>query len=300
MAETVGFIGLGNIGNPMSRRVLGAGYPLVAYDVNPAALERLVQAGAQAADSPQAVAAQARKICLSLPISSIVEDVCLGPNSIVEGGVPGTIVIDLTSGNPPHTARIHDRLGERGIHLIDAGVSGGLPGAEAGTLGIMVGGDEAKYQEALPVLQTIGKHIYHMGPSGAGHMTKALNNFCAAANYLAACEAVTVATKAGLDPTKVVDAINASSGQSFATTHRFPRFVLQGDFTHAGGMAMELMTKDITTALGVGKEVGVPMPIAGLVQQMYHLAESMLSATAANQSAVKLYEQWGGVENRAK
>ncbi len=299
MAETVGFIGLGNIGNPMSRRVLGAGYTLVAYDVNPEALKRLVQAGAQAADSPKAVAAQAQKICLSLPISPIVEDVCTGPGGIIEGAESGTIVIDLTSGNPPHTARIHDRLAERGIHLIDAGVSGGLPGAEAGTLGIMVGGDEAKYREALPVLQAIGKNIYHMGASGAGHMTKALNNFCAAANYLAACEAVTVATKAGLDPTKVVDAINASSGQSFATTHRFPRFVLQGDFTHAGGMAMELMTKDVTTALGVGKEVGVPMPIAGLVQQMYHLAEAMLSSTAANQSAVKLYEQWSGVENRA-
>ncbi len=109
-----------------------------------------------------------------------------------------------------------------------------------------------------------------------------------------------MATKAGLDPVKVVDAINASSGQSFATTHRFPRFVLQGDFTHAGGMAMELMTKDVTTALGVGKDVGVPMPVAGLVQQMYHLAESILNAKAPNQSAVKLYEQWSGVENRAK
>lgn len=138
MAETVGFIGLGNIGNPMARRVLGAGYDVVAYDVNPEALDRLVQTGAQAADSPKAVAAQARKICLLLPISPIVEDVCLGPGGIIEGATRGTVVIDLTSGNPPHTAHIYDRLAERGIHLIDAGASGGLPGAEAGTLGIMV------------------------------------------------------------------------------------------------------------------------------------------------------------------
>jgi 3-hydroxyisobutyrate dehydrogenase-like beta-hydroxyacid dehydrogenase len=283
----------------MSRRVLGAGNTLVAYDVNPEALARLVQAGAESASSPKDVASRAQKICLSLPISPIVEAVCLGENGIVDGAAAGTIVIDLTSGNPPHTARLHAQLAEKDIHLIDAGVSGGLPGAEAGTLGIMVGGDASVYEACLPVLRAIGKNIYYMGQSGAGHLTKALNNYCAAANYLAACEAITVATKAGLDPVKVVDAINASSGQSFATTHRFPNFVLPGDFTHAGGMAMELMTKDVTAALATGKEVGVPMPLAGLVQQLYHLAEAMLSSKAPNQSAVKLYEQWAGVENRA-
>ena len=300
MAETIGFIGLGNIGNPMSRRVLGAGYTLVAYDIQPQALDRLVQAGAQAAASPKEVASRARKICLSLPISPIVEQVCLGPDGIGAGAAAGTIVIDLTSGNPPHTWQICAKLAEKDIHLIDAGVSGGIPGAEAGTLGIMTGGEEACYEACLPVLQAIGKNIYYMGQSGAGHMTKALNNFCAATNFLATCEAVTVATKAGLDPVKVVHAINASSGQSFATTHRFPGFVLPGDFTHRGGMATELMVKDITTALGVGKEVGVPMPVAGLVQQLYHLAEAMLSPKAPNQSVVKIYEEWAGVENRAR
>ncbi len=177
MAEAVGFIGLGNIGNPMSRRVLGAGYPLVAYDVQPEALARLVQAGAEAATSPQDVASRARTICLSLPISPIVEHVCLGPDGIIETAVPGMVVIDLTSGNPPHTARIHARLAEKDVHLIDAGVSGGIPGAEAGTLGIMVGGDAQRYEACLPILQAIGKNIYYMGPSGAGHMTKALNNY---------------------------------------------------------------------------------------------------------------------------
>ena len=298
MSETIGFIGLGNIGNPMSRRVLGAGFPLVAYDVQPEALDRLVQAGAEKASSPQDVASRATKICLSLPISPIVEQVCLGTDGLIEGAEAGTVVIDLTSGNPPHTVQIATRLAERRIHFLDAGVSGGIPGAEAGTLGIMVGGDESIYEACLPVLQAIGKNIYHMGQSGAGHMTKALNNFCAAANYMAACEAVTVATKAGLDPAKVVAAMNASSGMSFATQHRFPSFVLKGDFTHAGGMATELMTKDITTALGVGKEVGVPMPIAGLMQQLYHMAETLLGSKAPNQSTVKLYEQWAGVENR--
>jgi 3-hydroxyisobutyrate dehydrogenase len=131
-------------------------------------------------------------------------------------------------------------------------------------------------------------------------MTKALNNYCSAANYLAASEAITVATKAGLDPAKVVAAINASSGMSFATMHRFPQFVLKGDFGHRGGMATELIIKDVTTALGIGKEVGVPMFIAGLVQQLYQLAQAIQGPQAPNQSAVKLYEEWSGVENRAK
>jgi len=300
MTETVGFIGVGNIGNPMARRVLGAGFPLVVFDTRPDALDRLVQAGAQAASSPADVARRAGRICLSLPVSTIVEQVCLGANGIVEGAAPGTIVVDLTSGNPPHTVRIGAALRERGLHLIDAGVSGGLPGAEAGTLGIMVGGAQQAYEACLPILQAIGKSIFHMGELGAGHLTKALNNFCAAANYLAACEAVTVATKAGLDPVKVVAAIDASSGASFASSHRLPKFVLKGDFSYGGGMAMELMVKDIASALAAGKEAGVPMPVAGLAQQLFHLAQAVLGEKAPNHSAVKIYEQWAGVENRAR
>lgn len=300
MADTVGFIGVGNIGNPMARRVLKAGFPLVAYDTRPDALDRLVQAGAERASSPADVASRARRICLSLPVSSVVEQVCLGPNGIVEGATAGTIVIDLTSGNPPHTVQIGARLKERDVHMVDAGVSGGLPGAEAGTLGIMAGGAAEAYEECLPILSAIGKSIFYMGTLGAGHLTKALNNFCAAANYLAACEAVTVATKAGLDPGKVVAAIDASSGASFATAQRLPRFVLQGDFSYGGGMAMELMVKDIASALAAGKDVGVPMPMAGLAQQIFHLAQAVLGEKAPNHSAVKLYEQWAGVENRAK
>lgn len=300
MAEIIGFIGVGNIGNPMARRLIGAGYRVVAFDADREALARIVEAGAEAASSPRAVAARAEKICLSLPTSHVVEAVCFGPEGLAETATPGSVVIDLTSGNPPHSAEINARLREKDIDFLDAGVSGGLPGAEAGTLGIMTGGDEKRYLECLPIFHIIGQNVFHMGPSGAGHMTKALNNFCAAANYLALCEAVTVATKSGLDPTKVVEAINASSGKSFSSEIRFPRFVLSGDFTHAGGMATELMVKDVTTALGVGKEVDVPMPMAGLTQQLFNVAQAILGPKAPNQSAVRIYEQWAGVENRSR
>jgi 3-hydroxyisobutyrate dehydrogenase-like beta-hydroxyacid dehydrogenase len=300
MADKVGFIGLGNIGNPMSRRVLGAGFSLVVYDANPAAIDRLVKEGAEAASSPKDVASRAQQICLSLPTSPIVETVCLGKNGLIEGAAAGTIVIDLTSGNPPHTAQTAARLAEKGIHMIDAGVSGGVAGAEVGTLGIMVGGDEKIYEQCLPILRAIGQNIFHMGQIGAGHMTKALNNFLSAANYLAASEAVTVATKCGLDPAKVVAAINASSGMSFATMKRIPNFVLKGDFSFRGGMSTELLIKDLTTALSLGKEAGVPMFMAGLAQQLYQLAQSIQGPLAPNQSAIKLYEKWAGVENRAQ
>lgn len=300
MAETIGFVGLGNIGNPMARRVLAAGFELVAYDVRPEAVERLVEAGAEAGASPRDVASRARKICLSLPTSHQVEEVCLGAEGIVEGAAAGSIVVDLTSGNPPQTAEIGARLREAGIELIDAGVSGGVPGAEQGTLGIMVGGSAQAYEECLPVFEAIGTQVFHMGELGAGHLTKALNNFCSAASYLALSEAMTVATKAGLDPEKVIGAINASSGMSWASQRRFPMFVLEGDFSSRGGMATELMVKDLTTALGAGKEQGVPMPVAGLVQQLFLLSQAVHGAGAPNQSAVRIYEGWAGVENRKR
>ena len=300
MAERVGFIGLGNIGNPMARNVLGAGFQLVAHDAQPEALQRLVDAGAQPADSPRAVASAARTVCLSLPTSAEVEVVCFGAGGIVEGAAPGTTVIDLTSGNPPQTAAIGARLREAGIALIDAGVSGGVPGAEQGTLGIMVGGSIEAYEASLPVLEAIGSQVFHLGELGAGHLTKALNNFCSAASYLALAEAMTVATKAGLDPQKVLGAINASSGRSWASENRFPKFVLSGDFSSRGGMATELMVKDLANALAGGKEQGVPMPLAGLVQQLFMLSQALHGEQSPNQVAVRMYEQWAQVESRAQ
>ncbi len=243
MPDKVGFIGIGNIGTPMSLNTLRGGYPLVVYDVRASQMEPLLKEGAEAATSPKDVASRCKTILLSLPNSPIVEQVCLGPDGIVEGAQPDTVVVDLTSGNPPHSATICARLEEKSIRFIDAGVSGGIPGAEAATLGIMIGGDGEVFERARPVLEKIGTNLYHMGPIGAGHMTKALNNFLAATNLAAASEALVVATKAGLDPEKVVAAINASTGRSRATQERIPNFVLKGDFSSRGGMAMELIVK---------------------------------------------------------
>ena len=298
MPEKIGFIGIGNIGTPMSLNVLRAGYPLVVYDARRPQLEPLLKEGAEEAASPKDVASRCKTILLSLPNSPIVEQVTLGENGIAEGAAPDTVVVDLTSGNPPHSASICARLAEKGIHFIDAGVSGGIPGAEAATLGVMIGGDGEVFERARPVLEKIGTKLFHMGPIGAGHMTKALNNFLGATNLAAASEALVVATKAGLDPEKVVAAFNASSGRSRATEERIPNFVLKGDFSYRGGMAMELIVKDVATACSIGKDQEVPMFIANLMHQLLMRISDQVGAKTPNIAVTKAFEEWAGVEAR--
>ena len=298
MPDRVGFIGIGNIGTLMSLNILRAGYPLVVYDIVPSQMEPLLGAGAEPATSPRDVASRCQTILLSLPNSPIVEQVTLGEGGIIEGAATGAIVVDLTSGNPPHTAEICARLTERGIHFIDAGVSGGLPGAEAATLGIMIGGDGEVFERVRPILEKIGTNLFHMGPIGSGHMTKALNNYLAATNLAAASEALVVATKAGLDPEKVVAAFNASSGRSRATEERIPNFVLKGDFSHRGGMAMDLIVKDLATACGIGKDQGVPMFVANLMHQLLMRISDEIGPKTPNIAVARAFEQWAGVEAR--
>ena len=297
--DKVGFIGIGNIGTPMARNVLKGGHPLVIYDVRPGQMAPLVAEGAEAAESPRDVASRCNTILLSLPNSPIVEEVTLGKDGIAEGAQPGTIVVDLTSGNPPHSASICERLKERGILFIDAGVSGGMPGAEAGTLGIMIGGDAQVFEEVRPILDKIGSNLYHMGPIGAGHMTKSLNNFVSAATLAATLEAVSVSTKAGLDPEKVVAAINASSGRNRNSEERIPRHVLTGDYSYRGGMAIELLVKDLATACGVGKDQGVPMFIANNIHQILMKIADEIGHQTTNIAMAKSFESWAGVDMRS-
>ena len=299
MPDKVGFIGIGNIGTPMSLNVLRAGYPLVVYDVRTEQLEPLVKEGAEAATSPKDVATRSKVILLSLPNSFVVEEVTLGPDGIAEGAQPDTVVVDLTSGNPPHTASICDRLNAKGIRYIDAGVSGGLPGAEAGTLGIMIGGDGDVFEQVRPVLEKIGTNLFHMGPIGAGHMTKALNNFVSAASLTATLEALSVATKAGLDPEKVMGAINASSGRSRNSEERIPKHVLTGDYSYKGGMAIELLVKDLATACGVGKDQGVPMFIANQIHQLLMRVSDEIGPKTTNIATAQVFEKWAGVDMRS-
>lgn len=300
MPRNIGFIGLGAIGRPMAANLLKQVGKLLVYDLDPARIGALSEAGAGAASSPKVLAARCGVICLSLPTSTEVEAVLFAAKGVAEGAARGTLVVDLTSGSPPRSRDIAARLAEQGVRYVDAGVSGGIGGAEAATLGIMIGGADDDVARAMPVLQAIGKTLVHMGPVGAGHLTKALNNMLMAANMTAASEALAVAAKAGLAPDRVVAAINASSGRSWVTEHRFPNFVLKGDFSSRGGMAMALLVKDVAIACEAAKAEGATMFVGGLVHQLLMRISAELGPTAPNHSVARAIEGWAGVAIRAK
>ena len=299
MASRIGFVGLRNIGNPMATNVLKKLGGVIVFDINADRVKLLTDAGATAAPSLEKLASDAQVILLSLPTSAEVESVLLSEQGVAAFAASGTLVIDLTSGSPPRSKDIAARLAQRAIRYIDAGVSGGIAGAEAGTLGIMVGGSDADVAAAMPYLQAIGTTIVHMGAVGAGHMTKSLNNLLLAANMVVASEALALAAKAGLAPDKVVAAIHGSSGRSYITEYRFPNFVLKGDFSSRGGMAMSLLVKDVAIACDAAKSSGVTMFVGNLVHQMLMRISDELGSTAPNQSVARAIEDWAHVKIRA-
>src|SRR5499426_3240263 len=179
MATSVGFIGVGNMGNPMASNVLKAGFPMFVYDRNAQAMENLLQAGAQRSASAREVVEGSEIVFTSLPASPDVETVYLEPGGLVDSAKPGTILIDLSSVLPSTPRKIEPRAQARGVHFLEAPVSGGVSGARAATLAIMVGGDAEPLQQATPVLRAIGPNIFHVGPVGAGNTVKAINNMMA-------------------------------------------------------------------------------------------------------------------------
>src|SRR5690349_24733359 len=212
MALSVGFIGVGNMGNPMAGNILKAGFPMTVFDLNPKAMANLVEAGARRADSAPATLEGADVVLTSLPASPDVEKVYLEPGGLVERAKPGTILIDLSSVLPSTPRKIEPPAKARGVHFLEAPVSGGVSGARAATLAIMVGGEAEPLQKATPVLKAIGPNIFHVGPVGAGNTVKAINNMCASVNSCAMMEGLALGVKAGLDPMTVYQVVKASSG----------------------------------------------------------------------------------------
>src|SRR4030095_16653190 len=225
MAVTVGFIGVGNMGNPMAYNVLKAPFAMTVFDMNPKAMENIIQAGGRPAraGSPREVVESSEIVFTSLPASPDVEAVYLEPGGLVERAKPGTILIDLSSVLPSTPRKIEPRAKARGVHFLEAPVSGGVSGARAATLAIMVGGDAEPLPRAQPVLRAIGPNIFHVGPVGAGNTVKAINNMMACVNSLAMMEGLVLGVKAGLDPMIVYDVVKASSGASKALERIAPR-----------------------------------------------------------------------------
>jgi 3-hydroxyisobutyrate dehydrogenase-like beta-hydroxyacid dehydrogenase len=249
----VGVIGLGNMGGRMARRLVDAGWEVVGHD--PAA-GRAEEAGAEAVGTPAEVARRCTTVLLSLPDSSVVEPVVRGDGGVLAGAALGTTVVDLSTASPESTVALAADAAARGVTYLDAGISGGAAAAEKGTLTIMAGGDAAAVDAIRPVLAPLAATVHHLGPVGAGHTAKLLNNFLNAVTLAATAEVMVAGQRAGLDLRTLLAAVNGGSGQSFASTNRFPRIV-EGDYLE-GGLTSRLMTKDVTLYTELLGRLGVP------------------------------------------
>jgi 3-hydroxyisobutyrate dehydrogenase len=264
-AVTIGFVGLGNMGVPMATRLAAAGFRLLVHDINAGALSAFVAAvPAATAAAPVEMAAKADVMVTMLPTGAIVRDFLFQPSpdsaAPADAMPPGTIVVDMSSSEPVGTRETGALLADRGIHMIDAPVSGGVTRARAGTLAVLVGGEEEIVERLRPLFAAMCGPLIHVGGLGAGHAMKALNNFVSAAGLTAACEALRVAERFGIDGQRAVDALNASSGRNNSTETKLSQFVLSG--TYGSGFTAGLMKKDLGIALGLIDALHIDAPLA--------------------------------------
>ena len=251
--ESVGIVGVGNMGGRISRRILDGGWSLVGFDPVPEQLERFGVAGAASlGDLVRAV----EVVLFSLPDSRVIESVVFGEDGVLASCSPRQVIVDLSTAAPSSSVRIHEAFHEQGVEFLDAGISGGAAAAEKGTLSIMVGGSEAALERVRALLGTFSSNVYHLGSPGSGHTAKLLNNFLNGVSLAATAEVMVAARKAGLDLPTFLDAVNHSSGVNFATLNRFPR-IIEGDYLE-GGLTGKLMTKDIELYVEMLGELGVP------------------------------------------
>ena len=250
--KAIGFVGLGNMGGRIARRLVDAGQPVLGSDSVPGRAEAC---GAVAARSLAQVARETDIILMSLPDSHVVEAVVEGPDGLLAHARPGQILVDLSTAAVSSTQRISKRFAELGVTYIDAGISGGAAAAEKGTLTLMVGGDKAVVESLKDVFAPFSSKVAYMGASGAGHTTKLLNNFLNAVSLAASAEVMVAGKKAGLDLHLLLEVLNSSSGVNFATLNRFPRIV-DGDYLE-GGLTGKLMTKDVVLYVDLVRELGI-------------------------------------------
>jgi 3-hydroxyisobutyrate dehydrogenase len=266
---TVGFIGVGNMGNPMASNILKNGFSMTVFDKNPQAMENLVEAGAKRAASAKEVVESAEIVLTCLPGSPEVEALYLDAGGVIELAKPGTVLVDLSSVLPSTPRKLEARAKARGVDYLESPVSGGVTGARAATLAVMTGGDAAVLERVRPVLRAIGPNIYHVGPVGAGNTLKAINNMLSSVNAIAMMEGMMVGLKAGLDLKTMAEIIKASSGNSNALA-RVDRALIPRNFEP--GFKVQLMNKDLETFTTIAKELHVPVSFANVAQRYQQAA----------------------------
>jgi 3-hydroxyisobutyrate dehydrogenase len=267
--KKIGMIGIGNMGKPMAMNLLKAGYPLAVYDINPLAVEEVVAAGAKGADSIAALAASAEVLITILPADKHILEVYTSENGVIRNLPDGAVCLEMTSarGETVQEIAAHaQRLGRK-IDFIDAPVSGGIPGAQAGTLTIMVGGDKGLIDAHTPLLQALGSKIIYTGALGSGKSVKMINQLLNAANTCIAAEALQLARDMGLDMDILVNVVNESSGTSWVFKNNVPKFMIPGNFSQ--GFRLELMTKDLRLSMEQASKDNLCLPVVSLIFQIY-------------------------------
>jgi 3-hydroxyisobutyrate dehydrogenase-like beta-hydroxyacid dehydrogenase len=288
----IGFIGLGNMGFPMAQRLIHADHQVIAFDTRAEALARVVALGARAASSPKEVADSAETVMASLPSLDAALSVATGADGVIEGSRVKRYVDLSTVGN--RTAlQIHDRLAQRNIVTIDSPVSGGVSGAQKGTLAVMVSGPRSEYDIVQPVLETIGRSFYIGGQPGSAQTMKLANNILAATVLVATSEVVVMGVKSGLDAGVMIDVLNAGSGGTSASRDKFPHAILPRTFDY--GFATGLMVKDVGLYLDEAKALGVSVEVAEAVGRLWDLAMRDQGPDSDFTTAIKPIEQVAGV-----
>ncbi len=289
----IGFIGLGAMGEPMAARLAGAGYALAVHDADPVRTARIAAAlGARAAATPAEAAADSDCLVTMLPSSAVVAAVLEGPAGVLAGLPPGALIVEMSSGVPEETRKLAALCADRGVTLIDAPVSGGVPRARTGTLTIMAGGEAAVIDRAEPMLNAMGNAIQRTGPVGSAHAMKALNNLVSAGGFLIGIEALLIGARFGLDPALMVDVLNASTGMNNSTQKKFRQFVLSRRFD--SGFGLDLMVKDLGIALGVADATATPAPFSSLCRALWGGAQVHLGPGQDHTAMAKLSELMAG------
>ena len=272
MGMKVGFVGLGNMGLPIVRRILDAGHEVIGCDLRDTVRGEFEKSGGMWAPSPADVASRCETVFVSLPTPAVVEQVALGANGLTSEGSRMKTYVDLSTTGPQTAKKVAAELGKRGIVSLDAPVSGGIAGAGKGTLSIMVSGPKDAFEKLAPVFESFGKKPFYVGEAaGGGQLMKLINNLLSATTLAASCEALAFGMKGGLDPEVMLTVLNASTGKSGATDDKIPRYILPGQPISFG---LALSYKDISLAVEAGEQLGVPMYIGGSVRRLWHHALS--------------------------
>ena len=292
----IGFIGLGIMGHPMAGHLAKAGYTMSAFDTDPSAIQRLrdIHPDIDVATSAAAVGAVSDIVLTMLPDGECVQQVALGPGGLVETMARGSVLLDTSSAQPWLTLATAAALADRGIGMIDAPVSGAQWGAEQANLVFMVGGTPDEVARVRPILDLLGRAVFHCGPLGSGHIMKSINNTITAMTFLATAEGLALGTRAGLDPAAMNDVLNESTGGSWITINHIPQRILSRTFDDP--FRLELMLKDVKIAVQLAANLELPLPFAEHCESIYQDANSLAGPGKSLSELVRWVEQATGVE----